>query len=550
MKVKIERFKNISNVEIELGNLTILVGGNNSGKSSILQAIQFGGSVAQTSAMAGGRWATSGRVSTSIGQRELIYSPIKDVLSLGFNGQLSQVESEEIKLTYTDDLANEATVRVSKGKNKNIRLMLEGRLLGEKLQSLVNPYCSLVTGLAGIPADEEFETKIVVTKAAARGNSNGVFRNILLELSKKVAKWNAFSDQIQRMFPGYSIEVSFNPEVHETINCVVNRSGVLLPIDSCGTGVLQAVQIFSYVNLFSPSILLLDEPDSHLHPNNQKQLAAELIEISKTGTRVVIATHSKHIIQSLFDDANIVWMKEGKVEGAAKDYELSALIEIGALNVGERLNNPEVVVLTEDEDKSLIEILLESSGFDLEECDVLAYSGCTNFGTAVALIEHIKRSHPAAKFIVHRDRDFLTQAELDSYELKIRAIGADVFIPDGNDLECYFTTVDHVIATCGIDPIEAQRVLDAAYASRRNEMMKKYVNTRVQNVFKAGDKPDSGAIAVECAERLTGPASQAVHGKILLKGLRDELNVLGLAGRVTNASLHLDIPRLRAMAAV
>lgn len=547
MQVKIERFKNLGEVVIELGKLTILVGGNNSGKSSVLQAIQFGASVAQTSQMVGGRWS-GGRVRTSIGQSELIYSPIKDVLSLGFNGQLRQVDAEQIQIIYTDDLGNEAAVKVSKGKNKNIRMHVDGQVLGEKLQSLDPPFCALVTGLAGIPSEEEFETKIVVTKAAAKGDSNSVFRNILLELKKDAAKWGAFSQQIQRMFPGYSIDVVFNPDVDETIGCTVNRGGTQLPIDTCGTGVLQAVQIFSYINLFAPAILLLDEPDSHLHPNNQKQLAVELTAIANSGTRVVVATHSRHIIEALLDEAKMIWMKHGKIEDEAEDYELKALIEIGALNVGERLTNPSVVVLTEDEDQSLIELLLEANGFDIEDCDVLSYSGCTNIPTALALMRHVGRSHPDAKFIIHRDRDFLSQDELNAYAEKFAPHGADVFVPDGNDLEYYFSSSHHIAETCRITEAEALEVIAAGFAARVDELTKKYVNTRVNNTLKSGEKPDSGAIAVECTRVLTGARSNAVHGKILLKGIRDELRRRGIADRILSGSAYLNVPRLQAMA--
>ncbi|MBP0634256.1 AAA family ATPase [Cupriavidus sp. AcVe19-6a] len=87
MQVVIERFKNLQSVDLNIHGLTLLVGGNNAGKSSVLQAIQFGASVAQTSAMQGGNWADD-RLATSIGQSDLVYSPIKDVLSLGPNGRL------------------------------------------------------------------------------------------------------------------------------------------------------------------------------------------------------------------------------------------------------------------------------------------------------------------------------------------------------------------------------------------------------------------------------------------------------------------------------
>lgn len=548
VRIKIERFKNLEEINLELSNITLLVGGNNAGKTSVLQAMQFGASVAQTTSMVSGQWRHN-RIATSIGQSELIYSPIKDVLSLGFNGQLRQSEEEQIKITYAT-AGSEASVLVSKGKNKNIRLVVEGSHLGEQLQQLEPPFCALVTGLAGVPAEEEFETKIVVRKAAAKGDSNSVFRNILLQLRSNNEKWTKFSKQLERIFPGYSIDVNFNAEVDEFIKCTVNRSGTSYPIDTCGTGVLQAIQIFSYINLFSPKILLLDEPDSHLHPNNQKQLAAELIEASNNGTKIVISTHSRHIIDALKDDSQLIWLKNGEIAEDAPDYELNALLDIGALNIGERLRNPSCIILTEDDDTSLIETILERNGYDLDECDILSYSGCTNTSTAIALIAHVKRSHPNAQYIVHRDRDFLDQADLDRYEAQFNPLGVETFIPDGNDLEFYFTSPEHIAAACNVDIAIARDIVTNAFNARQAELRAKYINTRSMNLLKKGLKPDAGNIANECIANMTAPNSIYVHGKILLKGIRDELRNRTIADNIIAPSIHLGIPRFEALRTV
>ncbi|EPF1841303.1 ATP-dependent nuclease [Pseudomonas aeruginosa] len=548
MRVKIERFKNLEDIEIELSDITILVGGNNAGKTSVLQAMQFGASAAQTTALVNGIWRHN-RVATSIGQSELIYSPIKDVLSLGYNGQLRQTEAEQIKITYTTE-NDESTVLVLKGKNKNIRLTVEGgQGLGRELQQLDPPFCALVTGLAGIPAEEDFETKIVIRKAAAKGDSNSVFRNILLQLRSNNEKWESFSSQLESIFPGYAIDVGFNIETDETIRCTVNRNGSPYPIDSCGTGVLQAIQIFSYINLFSPKVLLLDEPDSHLHPNNQKALAAELIEVAKNGTKIVISTHSRHIIDALKDDAKLVWLRNGVIEEDAPDYELNALLEIGALNVGERLRNPSKIILTEDSDTSLFELLLEANGYDLDDCDILSYSGCTNISTAVALIEHIKRSHPNAQYIIHRDRDFLSPEDLERYTDKLTPHGVEIFIPDGNDLEHHFIMPEHISETCNIDIALARQIVNTAFTTRQADLRSKYINTRSMNILKRSEKPDAGAIANECIALMLGPDAICVHGKILLKGVRDELRNQGIADNIMTPSRHLSIQRLQELGA-
>ncbi len=543
MEVVIERFKNLASIELSVNGISLLVGGNNAGKSSVLQAIQFGTSVAQTSELQGGAWVQE-RLSTSIGQSDFVYSPIKDVLSLARNARLREAEADAIRITYKD-AGQESRITVRKGRNKNILLELVGRSLGERLQSIQEPYCALVTGLAGIPSEEEFETNIVVRKAAAKGDSNSVFRNILLQLRNQQAKWDLFQQQIARIFPGYEINLSFDPDVHETIECTVRKSdGIVYPIDTCGTGVLQAIQIFSYINLFEPKVLLLDEPDSHLHPNNQKQLAKELIAVSEKGLNVIVSTHSKHLVESLIDSSNLVWLKNGSVQTDVEDYELKALMEIGALNVGEKIGNPSVIFLTEDKNYGIFQIVLESNGFDMDDCEIVSYSGCTQVGTAVALINHLKKTNPNARYAIHRDRDFQEDAALEEYRSRFEQMGVKVFIPEGNDLEAYFTRINHLVSVCSLSEELAREIVQQAFHSRKDQLIEKYVNTRIENAKRLGQQINAGAISVECNNAMVGPDSAAVNGKILFRAIRDELRnrqipdqLLGNSGALISESL-------------
>jgi hypothetical protein len=392
---------------------------------------------------------------------------------------------------------------------------------------------------------KNFETNIVVKKAAAKGDSNSVFRNILLQLHRHQAKWQQFQRQIGRIFPGYTLHVDFDPDTYETIDCTVARAGGVFPIDTCGTGVLQGIQIFSYINLFSPKILLLDEPDSHLHPNNQKQLARELIGVAESGMSIVVSTHSKHLVEALLDHARLIWLRDGRKQEDVQDYELKALLEIGALNVGERLGNPTDIVLTEDKNQDLMEILLEANGFDLDACDVVAYAGCTQIGTAVALICHLRKTHPNAEFVLHRDRDFLDEESVNEFAQKFASMDLDVFFPERNDLEAYFASVEHVASSCNIAADIAQDVVETAYQARRPALIEKYVNTRIENAKRAGLQVNAGAIAAECTAAMTGPGTAVVHGKILLKGIRQELKTRGIADNLLSSSPALDIQALR-----
>ena len=115
----------------------------------------------------------------------------------------------------------------------------------------------------------------------------------------------------------------------------------------------------------------------------------------------------------------------------------------------------------------------------------------------------------------------------------------DVILPEGNDLESHFVRLEHIVAVCKIDEIVAKEVLEEAFAARKDEMISKYVNTRVENERRTGNQPNAGAISVECMAALTGPGSTAIHGKTLVKGVRDSLRMRGIADHLISNSATL-----------
>ena len=120
---------------------------------------------------------------------------------------------------------------------------------------------------------EEYRARGIVRRAAARGDANSVFRNVLLTLKEDAVAWKEFHSSLQEVFHDVEVDIGFDHDTGEHINGWVKRAGLTLPIDSSGTGVLQAIQALSYIGVYKPRLLILDEPDSHLHPDNQRKLA-------------------------------------------------------------------------------------------------------------------------------------------------------------------------------------------------------------------------------------------------------------------------------------
>ncbi|MHA2863659.1 AAA family ATPase [Vibrio harveyi] len=88
MKIKIEKFKKIDNVEVDLQPINVFIGANNSGKSSFIQAIQFAISSCQTLKLKKSRWVKSSDSTTlSLDSSEYLYTPTSDIAYL-YHGKL------------------------------------------------------------------------------------------------------------------------------------------------------------------------------------------------------------------------------------------------------------------------------------------------------------------------------------------------------------------------------------------------------------------------------------------------------------------------------
>ena len=330
---------------------------------------------------------------------------------MALNGNLQENDDSAIRVEFREEESqNKSEVIVKKGRNKNISIVITGNDLGEKLQSIEEPFSIFVPGLAGIPSFEEYKTPITVRKAAARGDANNVFRNVLFLLNKDRTNWERFINDVKYVFPEIDLNVEFNQESDEYINANIKFDNQSLPIDAAGTGVLQAIQILSYINVYKPKLLLLDEPDSHLHPNNQRKLINMLINLAEErGIQILLSTHSRHIIDELQGKAKMQWVRNGGIVAEDNFDELKVLLDLGALDRGDLLFQGKLkcVILTEDQKYSSLEPVLQSSGFIMKEIEIWPYKGCTNEETALVLNGLFNKHAPTTKVLLHRDRDYL-----------------------------------------------------------------------------------------------------------------------------------------------
>lgn len=557
--VEIRRFKRLQEVDIALGDTTLLIGANNSGKSSILQAIHFAVSIAQSARLVGEGVAwRNDAFELSFNPAQLIYSPVADVLSLATGGTLQEQRPTQIEIVFQAEDEARCTVGLRRGRNRNVSVSIVGRQLGTLLMDLEHPFTVYAPGLAGVPKEEQYLSPGVVRRIVARGDANLALRNVLRMLHANQESWDLFIQDMGSIFQGISIEIDFDENTDENIQVRFRLpGGPTLPVDAAGTSILQASQILAYIALFRPQVLILDEPDSHLHPDNQRALCDLIYRLaSSRGFQALISTHSRHVLDAMKGRSTTVWLSKGQAVDEPDLSTTAMLLDLGALDSVDYFANGELrcVVATEDSDKEPLRALLWSNGFVEDDTEVVSYTGCTKIDSALVLGGFLHEKAPHVRLIIHRDRDYLTQNAAESFSRRLERAGVVPFLTELNDVETCFLNPEHIHALNPTVTLERIReLLHQATAETADKSVEAIVNQRTAEAFRerreGGAQPNHGAIAVQAQTDYAANPAGLRRGKAVIGRLQALLQQeLGTNPRIFSPSVHLRSDALETVA--
>jgi len=132
-----------------------------------------------------------------------------------------------------------------------------------------------------------------------------IIRNLLLEIKEQPETFKKLSNMLSRYFNFYIDAIKFDREqdlyITTTFSETRNEQHTSLDLIASGSGLLQVLQILAPIYRFASkgSVVLLDEPDAHLHTNLQYTLAQALRKIqSELDIQIIISTHSIPMIEA------------------------------------------------------------------------------------------------------------------------------------------------------------------------------------------------------------------------------------------------------------
>lgn len=337
--IRIENFKRFGDSQlIELEHPAVLIGPNNCGKTSAIQALALWSQAVRTWYDARKDSAAKERTATPLNRLNIVAVPVTRTRFFWHNTQVRKA-NEDIPMILAVGVWHEGQVR---------DLPMRFRSRGDELVycapddsviadlDLIRHAASirveLLYPMSGLEIEEPVLQPGRVDVLLGQGRTADVLRNLCLMVAKSsMDDWKCVAALMQRLF---NIRLGQPRETTRgSITLHYQQPGVKeqLDISSAGRGMLQMLLVFAYLYAHKGSVLLVDEPDAHLEILRQKQVYVLLRDIaSENGSQVVMVTHSEVILDEALD-TNLTLLLEGRADDLAKKQDIrNSLKHFGA----------------------------------------------------------------------------------------------------------------------------------------------------------------------------------------------------------------------------
>ena len=322
-KVTIRNFKRFDDVEIELGNPVVLIGPNNSGKTTALQALALWDLGAR-------RLREKREAEVALNRRDLIGLPVPDARMLWrdltwrlpnqqrihFEVIVEGVKNGELwKLGLRFDYANEESLSCSAS-------FIPPEAAEERI--------AFLPPMSGLAANEARLEPGAINVRLGEGRTAEVLRNLCHQVAHS-GGWDRLRTRISQLFGVRLDEPLYLPERGEIQMTYQDRAGIRLDISSAGRGLQQTLLLLAYLTLNTRSVLLIDEPDAHLEILRQRQIYQVLSDTAREhGSQVILASHSEVILNEAADrDVVVAFLgKPHRIDDRGSQL-LKSLKEIG-----------------------------------------------------------------------------------------------------------------------------------------------------------------------------------------------------------------------------
>ena len=323
-RLTVRNFKRFGEIQVELGNPVVLIGPNDSGKTTALQALAlWEAGLRRWNEKRRGKPVPETRPGVTINRRDLVSVPVPDAILLWRNRAVRDVrraesgqETRNIRIDVIVDGVNDGNawscgLEFDYANEESIycrplRLGEEGKPERMKVPDEAGRVrIAFLPPMSGLAASETRLDPGAIHVRLGEGRTAEVLRNLCYQVATAPQgedKWVRLRERIRSLFGVELEQPEYIAERGEIAMTYRSPSGVRLDLSCSGRGMQQTLLLLAHLSANPGSVLLLDEPDAHLEILRQRQIYQVLTDTALgEGNQIVAASHSEVVLNEAAD---------------------------------------------------------------------------------------------------------------------------------------------------------------------------------------------------------------------------------------------------------
>lgn len=387
----VSNFRSITKAhEIQMNSMTVIVGKNNVGKSNVLRALDFAMDTIKLYAENPNMLVRNPRslMRHYSWERDFPIS-MQDVNSNGhsqidLNFEMTSDELQNFRNATKTRLQSNLPVRVSFHKNEvTIEIPKRGtasfsndetkfkaiKYLCDKIDFIYVPtvrtvdetiqviHTLIANELSVLEKTPEYTNAMAIIESLQQN----ILDNIASQITTPLKTFVPSVKQVQLYIQQEKRRIAFRRNIEVTID-----DGTLTSIEQKGDGIksLTALAMLNITNSTDRvSIIAIEEPESHLHPEGVRQLFQTILMLSEKH-QVILTTHSPLFINRMNLRENII-VDNGKAVSVRKVKEIRDVL--GTIVSDNLINAENILVVEGEDDKIALEKLLPCMSVIIKE---------------------------------------------------------------------------------------------------------------------------------------------------------------------------------------
>lgn len=244
------------------------------------------------------------------------------------------------------------------------------------------PRIAYVPPFSGLEPSEEWRDDGPLRRQVGKAQPGSVLRNLLYRVcptpekvretdevrrkqnsDRRPEEWREIVDVVKRWFSVRLLDPTYKTGVDTQITMQYHQGDKDFDIIAGGSGFHQTLTLFGFLYGYKPTTILLDEPDAHLHVNLQREILDYFKKKSlETGTQFLIATHAEEFARGVDASQIISLLAQVPKRIQSTPEVLRAMADVSNEEVARLMASPYILYVEGESDERILRAWADQCG--------------------------------------------------------------------------------------------------------------------------------------------------------------------------------------------